>query len=312
MRPTLRIAIAIEKTLKSPFWFGFWVTFFLWAVATTNLFKITDFGRNTSLDALTKFYPFESLYPNNSGSFVFVNIDDNSLKTIGQWPWPRQISAKLIDKISQSGAAAIGVDILFAEKDRFSPDNLSQSLGISKKEIMTIGALNGDKILGEIVKETPAVLAFALSNQKINNKETLANHFVLMGEPPYYLLNAQSLIQPIPELQGAKGMGFVNTNKSEGMIRETPLVVQFQDNFFPSLALDMLRVAQGADNHVMKQSDLGESVLIKTGQLTVRANDEGSFIFHHGHMNRFTQIPASEILSNQTFDLKNKIVIIGA
>ena len=312
MRPTLRIAIAIEKTLKSPFWFGFWVTFFLWAVATTNLFKITDFGRNTSLDALTKFYPFESLYPNNSGSFVFVNIDDNSLKTIGQWPWPRQISAKLIDKISQSGAAAIGIDILFAEKDRFSPDNLSQSLGISKKEIMTIGALNGDKILGEIVKETPAVLAFALSNQKINNKETLANHFVLMGEPPYYLLNAQSLIQPIPELQGAKGMGFVNTNKSEGMIRETPLVVQFQDNFFPSLALDMLRVAQGADNHVMKQSDLGESVLIKTGQLTVRANDEGSFIFHHGHMNRFTQIPASEILSNQTFDFKNKIVIIGA
>ena len=312
MRPTLRIAIAIEKTLKSPFWFGFWVTFFLWAVATTNLFKITDFGRNTSLDALTKFYPFESLYPNNSGSFVFVNIDDNSLKTIGQWPWPRQISAKLIDKISQSGAAAIGVDILFAEKDRFSPDNLSQSLGISKKEIMTIGALNGDKILGEIVKETPAVLAFALSNQKINNKETLANHFVLMGEPPYYLLNAQSLIQPIPELQGAKGMGFVNTNKSEGMIRETPLVVQFQDNFFPSLALDMLRVAQGADNHVMKQSDLGESVLIKTGQLTVKANDEGSFIFHHGHMNRFTQIPVSEILSNQTFDFKNKIVIIGA
>ena len=312
MRPTLRIAIAIEKTLKSPFWFGFWVTFFLWAVATTNLFKITDFGRNTSLDALTKFYPFESLYPNNSGSFVFVNIDDNSLKTIGQWPWPRQISAKLIDKISQSGAAAIGVDILFAEKDRFSPDNLSQSLGISKKEIMTIGALNGDKILGEIVKETPAVLAFALSNQKINNKETLANHFVLMGEPPYYLLNAQSLIQPISELQGAKGMGFVNTNKSEGMIRETPLVVQFQDNFFPSLALDMLRVAQGADNHVMKQSDLGESVLIKTGQLTVKANDEGSFIFHHGHMNRFTQIPASEILSNQTFDFKNKIVIIGA
>ena len=312
MRPTLRIAIAIEKTLKSPFWFGFWVTFFLWAVATTNLFKITDFGRNTSLDALTKFYPFESLYPNNSGSFVFVNIDDNSLKTIGQWPWPRQISAKLIDKISQSGAAAIGIDILFAEKDRFSPDNLSQSLGISKKEIMTIGALNGDKILGEIVKETPAVLAFALSNQKINNKETLANHFVLMGEPPYYLLNAQSLIQPIPELQGAKGMGFVNTNKSEGMIRETPLVVQFQDNFFPSLALDMLRVAQGADNHVMKQSDLGESVLIKTGQLTVKANDEGSFIFHHGHMNRFTQIPVSEILSNQTFDFKNKIVIIGA
>mgnify|MGYP000234712925 FL=1 len=125
MRPTLRIAIALEKTLRSPFWFGFWVTVILWMIATTNLFKLTDFGRNTSLDALTKLYPYESLYPDNSAFFVFVNIDDNSLKTLGQWPWPRQISAKLIDKISHSGAAVIGVDVLFAERDRFSPDNLS-------------------------------------------------------------------------------------------------------------------------------------------------------------------------------------------
>lgn len=99
MRPTLRIAIAIEKTLKSPFWFGFWVTLILWGIVTINLFKVADFGRNTSLDAMTKLYPFESLYPDNSQSFVFVNIDDNSLKTIGQWPWPRQVSAKLVEKL---------------------------------------------------------------------------------------------------------------------------------------------------------------------------------------------------------------------
>ena len=312
MRPTLRIAIAIEKTLKSPCWFGFWVTLILWGIVTINLFKVADFGRNTSLDAMTKLYPFESLYPDNSQSFVFVNIDDNSLKTIGQWPWPRQVSAKLVEKITQSGAAAIGIDVLFAEKDRFSPDNLSQSLGISKKEITAIGAVNGDKMLGEIVKETPTVLAFALSNQKINNKEKLSSHFVLMGETPAYLLTANSLIQPIPDLQGALGMGFVNTNKTEGMIRETPIVAQVQENFFPSLALDILRVAQRANNHVMKKSDMGESILIKTGQLTIKANDEGSFIFHHGHTSRFAQVPASEVLSNKSFDFKNKIVIIGA
>ena len=312
MRPTLRIAIAIEKTLKSPFWFGFWVTLILWGIVTINLFKVADFGRNTSLDAMTKLYPFESLYPDNSQSFVFVNIDDNSLKTIGQWPWPRQVSAKLVEKITQSGAAAIGIDVLFAEKDRFSPDNLSQSLGISKKEITAIGAVNGDKMLGEVVKETPTVLAFALSNQKINNKEKLSSHFVLMGEAPAYLLTANSLIQPITDLQGALGMGFVNTNKTEGMIRETPIVAQVQENFFPSLALDILRVAQRANNHVMKKSDMGESILIKTGQLTIKANDEGSFIFHHGHTSRFAQVPASEVLSNKSFDFKNKIVIIGA
>ena len=133
-----------------------------------------------------------------------------------------------------------------------------------------------------------------------------------MGEAPAYLLTANSLIQPIPDLQGALGMGFVNTNKTEGMIRETPIVAQVQENFFPSLALDILRVAQRANNHVMKKSDMGESILIKTGQLTIKANDEGSFIFHHGHTSRFSQVPASEVLSNKSFDFKNKIVIIGA
>ncbi len=53
-----------------------------------------------------------------------VDIDEASLKALGQWPWPRTRLAELVTKLSDQGAAAIGFDIVFAEPDRTSPESL--------------------------------------------------------------------------------------------------------------------------------------------------------------------------------------------
>ena len=52
-----------------------------------------------------------------------VDIDEDSLKAVGQWPWPRTVLADLVDKLAAGGAAAIGFDIVFPEPDRMSPAN---------------------------------------------------------------------------------------------------------------------------------------------------------------------------------------------
>ncbi|HET7852774.1 MAG TPA: CHASE2 domain-containing protein, partial [Methyloceanibacter sp.] len=52
-----------------------------------------------------------------------VDIDEESLKRTGQWPWPRTVLAELVKKLSDNGAAAIGFDIVFPEPDRLSPAN---------------------------------------------------------------------------------------------------------------------------------------------------------------------------------------------
>ncbi|HZY51206.1 MAG TPA: CHASE2 domain-containing protein, partial [Devosia sp.] len=44
-----------------------------------------------------------------------VDIDEASLSRFGQWPWPRDILAKLTDRLAELGAAAIGYDVLFPE-----------------------------------------------------------------------------------------------------------------------------------------------------------------------------------------------------
>ena len=52
-----------------------------------------------------------------------VDIDEESLKRVGQWPWPRTVLADLVDKLAAGGAAAIGFDMVFPEPDRMSPAN---------------------------------------------------------------------------------------------------------------------------------------------------------------------------------------------
>ena len=52
---------------------------------------------------------------------VIVDIDEKSLKALGQWPWPRTRVADLITRLTKLGAVVIGFDVVFAEPDRMSP-----------------------------------------------------------------------------------------------------------------------------------------------------------------------------------------------
>src|SRR3954463_4560762 len=52
---------------------------------------------------------------------VIVDIDEPSLRQLGQWPWPRTRVAELITNLTRLGAAAIAFDVVFSEPDRLSP-----------------------------------------------------------------------------------------------------------------------------------------------------------------------------------------------
>jgi adenylate cyclase len=49
-----------------------------------------------------------------------VDIDEESLAKIGQWPWPRTAMRDLLAELASKGAAVIAFDVLFAEPDRTS------------------------------------------------------------------------------------------------------------------------------------------------------------------------------------------------
>lgn len=50
-----------------------------------------------------------------SPRIVVVAIDDRSLEGLGRWPWPRDLHARLIDRLEAADAQAVAYDILFPE-----------------------------------------------------------------------------------------------------------------------------------------------------------------------------------------------------
>ena len=80
---------------------------------------------------------------------LFVDIDDESLNKIGQWPWPRQKISEIFNTINQQNPAVVGVDILFAEKDRYASENIAGFFGIKEEEFTQLGVLDGDKLLAD-------------------------------------------------------------------------------------------------------------------------------------------------------------------
>ena len=274
-----------------------------------DAFNIASHSKTYSMDSLTKLYPFESIYPDTHELFAFVDIDENSLKEQGQWPWPRSLTASLVNKTIESGAVAIALDILFAEPDRFSPENIEKYLG---HKIKPNKINDGDALLGELGRNNPVVHSFAISKVRdASNDIDIGSRFITIGDVNQFLPISGGLITPTKKLDKAQGYGFINTDVNEGMIRKTPLILEAQGSIYPALALDTLRVAQGASNHILKLGVNLDRLAIKTGEVSSAVDLHGSLLLHMGHMNRFQRVSATDVLLNKA-SLDGKIVVIGA
>ena len=68
-----------------------------------------------------------------SPDIVIVAIDDDSIDSIGRWPWRRALHAAALERIQQGQPRAIGLDIVFSEEDLDYPgDDLLLQLSLQK------------------------------------------------------------------------------------------------------------------------------------------------------------------------------------
>src|SRR5262249_8849909 len=107
-----------------------------------------------------------------------VDIDEESLKQVGQWPWPRTVLTDLVDKLAADGAAAIGFDMVFPEPDRMSPANALrfwpqfEALASLKEQIEKLPS--NDRVFAEAIGKAPVALGFIAAPQGISIPETKA------------------------------------------------------------------------------------------------------------------------------------------
>lgn len=259
---------------------------------------------------------------------VIVDIDDASLEKLGQWPWPRNILANIVTKLNEGGAAAIGFDIVFAEEDRTSPKNILPLWGKSDKLGHLIDELpDHDNLLRDSIESANVVTGFALSSGDATKKSPQAKAgFSFAGvDPKPYLTSFSGGVPSIKVLENvARGNGALNSiPDDDGIIRRVPTIITENGQFYPSLAMELLRIAQGASSYVIKSTGASDEpntnpsanavTSIKVGQFTIPTDNEGKLmVYYTGHKaERF--FPAWKILEPD-FDAKQfegYIVLIG-
>jgi adenylate cyclase len=170
-----------------------------------------------------------------SEDVVIVEIDEKSIEQNGQWPWKRTVLADVIWRLREAGAGVIVLPILFSEEDR----------------------LGGDMDLAQAMVQNGIVIAQAGTTQA--NRNAVPRGVAKIGDPLPWLYEWPGMLGPIPLLgDNVDGVGVVNTTPEiDGVVRRLPLLMRVGEDVYPSVALEVIRVAVGDPSYQVKATEGG-------------------------------------------------------
>lgn len=263
-----------------------------------------------------------------------VDIDDESIRRLGQWPWPRTDAVRLTDALTEAGAAAIAFDIVFSEPDRTSPARAVEILRQNPQargDYAEIAAMTDhDELLGQAMERGPTVTGYFLTEEANTARPPPHAGVAVSGTPPLDILREYNgAIVSLPVIgDRAAGAGSVSLDAGrDDIIRAVPLIANLDGEIVPSLSLDALRVAQGAGAVLVRSSDgSGEwgggpattVVAVKTGELEVPTTQIGELWMHYTAPQPDRVVPAWRILQGDLPEaemrrlFEGQIVFVGA
>jgi adenylate cyclase len=260
-----------------------------------------------------------------------VDLDDESLSRMGQWPWPRTEVAKLVTRLTELGAAAIAFDIIFAEPDRTSPERIAP-LWPSTPEFDQlrdqVGRLpDHDTVLAQAMADSGIVVsAFALTDGDLPRRPTRKAGLSYGGDDPaIFVPRFDGVVNTLPELEAAAaGSGHVNRSADQGgIVRRMPTLLSLGDKLYPSLELEALRVVQGGrPPYLVKSSGAsGEQsfgaqtgvTTLRMGAFTIPTTADGSILLYDSGPIADRFVPAWRIFETDfpTDALQGVIVLVG-
>jgi len=251
---------------------------------------------------------------------VIVDIDQPSLTAVGQWPWPRSTVAKLTATIAAMQPAVIGFDVLLPT-DRLSPQEIIRAFpsisAATRSDLLSLPS--NDTLLAASFRHVPVVLAVAAlpATAAIGNGSADPPVSVVAeagADAGGYLPRSASMIANVAELDAAaSGRGMITLVADEdGVLRRIPAAITVRDRVFPSLAVEMARVAARAETIMLVADDDGmDSVRIADHRLpTDRA---GNLRLHYSPPHSLPILSAADILAGRISpaSIRGKLVLLG-
>lgn len=255
---------------------------------------------------------------------IVVGIDSNSLHQYGQWPWPRDLMAQLVTTIQASQPLAIGLDIIFAERDRYSPDILAARMPHLNRESLN-RLPKPDQLLAEALKgKTPTVLALAGLNNPLPGARLPGKYPAMPAldeKTRAELSHYESALSSLSALEAAAGgVGLINSGpdrlhqeNERGIVRRVPALAMVGDHPLFSLPLEMVRQALGEDSSPIVEFDRHGMTAIALGSYRLPTQSNGELLLHYGRANSNYHLSAADVLAGKYSPefFQSRFVIIG-
>ena len=251
---------------------------------------------------------------------TIVDIDEASIAAFGQWPWPRDRIAELVTMIGRGGPAVIGIDLLFPEPDRLSPENLLSGYELSPFVRDQLAKLpTNDQALAASLRIAPTVLATAAAARRPESgRPAVARTPVdlkLDWRATPTLKRYEGLLASLPELEAASagsGIATVEIDR-DGVIRRLPTLVAVGDALVPGFAVEVARLYFGAAA-VGVEIDGGGISALTIGPKSFATDIGGNIWLRDVTLRHANRLSASEILYDRfdADDVEGRVVLVGA
>lgn len=268
--------------------------------------------RHALFDGYQRLFPRER----KSAPALIVAIDERALALHGQWPWPRTRVAQLLARISSAGPAAIGVDLLFPEPDRFSPAAVAREVQeLSADVARRLRSLpSNDAALASAVQGRGVVLGIAGLEAPDSRFEQppAAVPVLIAGAADLALRRFAGHLQSVSTIdRAAAGRGLLSVGSESNVIRHALAAARVGDVIVPALSVEVLRVASGAPLALIGRG--GDRLDVRLGDISIPAHADGRFWIRYGPHDPARFVSAADVLEGRVEPqaLAGKLVLIG-
>ncbi|HEY6838056.1 MAG TPA: CHASE2 domain-containing protein, partial [Geobacteraceae bacterium] len=242
--------------------------------------------------------------PPTDDKIVIVVVDEKSIAEIGRWPWSRAVQARLLQRISASRPKVIGIDIMYSEPENRKNDaRLARAIRRAGNVVQaTAFTVEG----GKQREEAPAPPGFLWDAAFMEVKSVPGIDWKRWAVKP------EDVAPPIEEVATGATLGHVtNIPDMDGVLRWDIMYVNYGDDCYPSLPLQVARIASGTS---MKDTVLYGGSGIQMGQRFIRTDLSGRVLINYrGKEKSFPHVSACDILKRRVSPdiLRGKIVLVG-
>ncbi len=250
--------------------------------------------------------------PRPASAVAIVAVDEASLETYGQWPWPRDVIGRLVTTLHEAGAAAIAFDILFPEPDRLGTAAMTPG-----------GPTSTDAALAAAMRDARVVTGVALTFDPppaspprcvLAPVSPVVRHHG-NDDPLAGLFTAAGAVCSVPVLgEAARATGTINASPDgDGVLRRIPVLTHFRGQVHATLALAAVTVASPAPVVVERRSD--GALVLTTGTQAVRLDAQGQILLRpRGPGRTYPHLSARDVLAGTlpADALRGRIVFVGA